>query len=55
MADIIRENQAGIIMPYGDRQRAARIILDFVSDSEKIAFAKKATFQLALLEFDRNN
>ena len=54
MADIIRENQAGIIMPYGDRQRAARVILDFVSDSEKIAFAKKATFQLALLEFDRN-
>jgi len=53
-AEIIREHGVGVVAPPGEPQEAARLVAEFLNDSERLKVAKQNAAQLADEEFDRD-
>lgn len=53
-ADILRKTGAGIVVPPNNLQKAARILYDFLSDSDRMQKAKLAACNLAENNFNRD-
>ena len=51
---LLEENGAGLVLPHGDVQRAAELLISFVSDSARLAAANSASAALADSRFNRN-
>ncbi|MGC5052961.1 glycosyltransferase family 4 protein [Micromonospora sp. DT48] len=54
IADLIRENDCGVVLPAGDPALAARLVAGFLHDSERTARARRAAQRLAQTRFDRD-
>lgn len=55
IADLIRSHGAGLVLPAGDPETAARLTADFLGDHQRIWAARAAARQLAGTEFDRDH
>jgi glycosyltransferase involved in cell wall biosynthesis len=53
-ADLLNETGAGIVLPADDPAQAARDLLAFVSDPQRLQHAADAARELALTRFSRN-
>jgi len=53
-ADILRKTGAGIVVPPDNSQEAARILYDFLTDSDRLQKAKLAACNLAENDFNRD-
>jgi glycosyltransferase involved in cell wall biosynthesis len=53
-ADILRKNGAGIVVPPDNPQEAARILYDFLTDSDRLHKARLAACNLAENDFNRD-
>jgi glycosyltransferase involved in cell wall biosynthesis len=53
-ADILRNTGAGIVVPPDNPQEAARILYDFLTDSERLHKARLAACNLAENDFNRD-
>lgn len=52
-ADLLRETGAGIVLPPDDPAAAARLLVDFLRDEQRLEQARQAARQLAQERFDR--
>jgi len=54
-ADLIREKGAGLVVPPDNATQAAKMLHDFISDTDKVTKAGQAAFQLAKTRFARDD
>jgi len=52
--EILRESGAGVVVPPDNPSAAARILNDFLNDSERLEKARHAARMLAETEFNRD-
>ena len=53
-ADLLKETNAGIVMPPADANKAAQQLLELINDPQRLGHAKDAARRLALESFDRD-
>jgi len=54
-ADLIRETGSGLVVPPDNADQSARLLHEFLSDTEKVTKAGQAAFQVANARFDRDD
>ncbi len=54
-ADLLRETGAGLVVPPDNADQSARMLHEFLADSEKTTKAGRAAFQLAKVRFNRDD
>lgn len=53
-AELLKENEAGLVLPPDNPKSAAKLLVDFVRDQERIQKASTASRRLAYREFNRD-